>query len=104
MDDWFDIDVEPDGTFLSHDYADRVPNCRNTWNRLSQDYYDLGKTVMELPDFPEGKASLPGVSGESVYVSAHLAVLRPGVSRGVQRLCGGSEGGWEFRTWRSWVL
>lgn len=26
---------------------------------------------MELPDFPEGKASLPGVSGESVYVSAH---------------------------------
>lgn len=72
MDDWFDIDVEPDGTFHSHDYADRVPNCRNTWNRLSQDYYDLGKTVMELPDFPEGKASLPGVSGESVYVSAHL--------------------------------
>ena len=72
MDDWFDIDVEPDGTFRSHDYADRVPNCWNTWNRLSQDYYDLGKTVMELPDFPEGKASLPGVSGESVYVSAHL--------------------------------
>ena len=52
MDDWFDIDVEPDGTFRSHDYADRVPNCRNTWNRLSQDYYNLGKTVMELPDFP----------------------------------------------------
>ena len=54
MDNWFDIDVEPDGTFRSHDYADRVPNCWNTWNRLSQDYYDLGKTVMELPEFPEG--------------------------------------------------
>ena len=64
MDDWFDIDVEPDGTFRSHDYADRVPNCWNTWNRLSQDYYDLGQdSDLELPDFPEGKASLPGVSG-----------------------------------------
>ena len=94
MDDWFDIDVKPDGTFRSHDYADRVPNCRNTWNRLSQDYYNLGKTVMELPDFPEGKASPSRDLRGKRLCFRPPAVLQPGVSRGVQHLCGGSEGGW----------
>ena len=72
LDDWFYIDVMPNGAFHSIDYADRVPNCWNTWNRLAQDYYDLGKTIRELPDYPDEEASLPGFPAESVYVSAHL--------------------------------
>lgn len=72
MDDWFYIQVRPDGTFRSHSYADQVPNLWNTRDRVSRDYYELGKTLMKLPDFPEGKSSLPGFPGESLHVSAHL--------------------------------
>ena len=74
LDDWFYIDVRPDGTFRSHDYAEQVTSRRNTEERVRRAYYQLGKAVMELPDFPEGKASLPDFPGESIYVSAHLRI------------------------------
>ena len=73
-DNWFYIDVRPDGTFRSHNYTEQVLSHRNTEGRLDRAYYELGKTVMELPDFPEGKASLPDFPGESIYVSAHLRI------------------------------
>ena len=63
-DNWFYIDVRPDGTFRSHDYAEQVLSHRNTENRLDRAYYELGKTVPELPDFPE----------EITYFSAHLRI------------------------------
>lgn len=72
MDDWFYIQVRPDGTFRSHSYADQVPNLWNTLGPCESGLLRTGQDADEAAGLPGGEVLSSGFPGESLHVSAHL--------------------------------